>query len=173
MEEVTVVPKNLKFEIVVFQGVINEISVRKDGMHHTILRVTLLNNEQYAIDLTGAQYGYHQECLPWQTYITTRVEIIVEIQALGAAKQFLANNARDYVKNGSMAERLESIDFFFARELELCIKSWTLGHESVGSLLAAPQDEYESKKKSLLEMVTKAMEVSRANNLRDRRWCRE
>lgn len=41
---------------------------------HSLLRVTLKGGEQYAFDLAGAQFGYHETITPWSLYVQTRAE---------------------------------------------------------------------------------------------------
>ena len=40
---------------------------------HTILKLTLNNGEQHALDLTGAQYGWTETIMPWAPYAKSRV----------------------------------------------------------------------------------------------------
>ncbi|KAF2968756.1 hypothetical protein GQX73_g4837 [Xylaria multiplex] len=39
---------------------------------HTVLKVTLKSNEQYVIDLTGAQFGWKETLAPWTTWSDLR-----------------------------------------------------------------------------------------------------
>lgn len=55
-------------------------TVRPDGPNrgndcpHVILMVTLKDGEMYAVDVTGAQYGYYDSVYPWDQYLQTRVQ---------------------------------------------------------------------------------------------------
>ncbi|KAL8633169.1 hypothetical protein Q9189_001069 [Teloschistes chrysophthalmus] len=40
---------------------------------HEIFRVVLKTGEMYALDFSGAQYGYHDPVLPWDTYLQSRL----------------------------------------------------------------------------------------------------
>jgi hypothetical protein len=39
---------------------------------HTILQITLLGDESFALDITGAQYGWQEKLSPWSTFCTHR-----------------------------------------------------------------------------------------------------
>ncbi|KAL8694685.1 MAG: hypothetical protein Q9218_000696 [Villophora microphyllina] len=159
IEEITVIPKDLNIEIVLCQErVSNHRIVRKDGITHTILRVTLVNEEQYAIDFSGAQYGFHQECLPWYEYTAARVDRIVEIQAFGATQEWLA---ADTLKKGHPTDKVQLLRIDFANELRRSVKHWTDRQGSVDALLALPEQEYTEKRKSLLKVVKTLVELKR------------
>lgn len=166
------VPKDIKFEIVISQGTLSNGKpiVRKDGLHHVIFRVTLINKEQYAVDFSGAQYGHHQECLPWETYNTARVDRIIEIQAVGAAKQMLADNAKE---TGPPTSWTQALKIFFVKEVDLAVKYWTDHNGPIESLLVTPQDEYKKKSDSLLKEVRQLIELSKADQVRSGSWQRK
>lgn len=164
------VPKNLKIEILQSQGKISNIdAVRKDGMHHIIFRVTLTNGEQYAVDLAGAQYGYHKECLTWQDYSTSRIEKVIEIGALGATKKALAD---DTEKKGYPANRVQELNISFAKEMWLCVQIWTRQEGSLDAMLALPEKYHMAKRTSLLELVERFVTLSRQDSIRQGSWCR-
>ena len=142
--------------------------MKKEGWYHTILRVTLKNSEQYAVDLTGAQYGHYQECLPWQDYCTARVGEIIEVNSYGYTKQLIPKEAK---KRGYLSEKTESLSLSFAKELRLCIEHWKSHGETFDTLLASPEVEYQQKKKALLELVKKLMKLSREISIQQGSWC--
>lgn len=43
---------------------------------HLVLKITLGNGEQYAVDMTGAQYGWTEAILPWNFYSASRIRSI-------------------------------------------------------------------------------------------------
>lgn len=50
---------------------------------HVIYKVTLHSGEQYALDLTGAQYGWAEFILPWDVYEASRIHSIKEAVRFG------------------------------------------------------------------------------------------
>jgi hypothetical protein len=51
---------------------LNKLPVLK----HTILRVELKSGKEYAVDLSGAQFGWHEAILLWDEYVEKRVKEI-------------------------------------------------------------------------------------------------
>jgi hypothetical protein len=101
--------------------------VHPDGLSHNLYRVTLKNGEKWAIDVTGAQFGYPEPLCPWQDYIMTRVKKIKKEQAFGAVR-------RDFSTNGAMQVRPEKLEL--AKMLEDKITEWA-GEYGPGGLFNA------------------------------------
>ncbi|KAL8723983.1 MAG: hypothetical protein Q9181_007040 [Wetmoreana brouardii] len=168
IEEVTMIPKDLNIEIVTCLKEMNDVSVvKKDGLTHAIFRVTLANKEEYAIDLTGAQYGHQKECLPWQHYTTSRVERIVEIQPSGAIRIWLED---DTLKKGFLTSAVQPLKDKSAKELGVAVERWAHYGGDVNVLLASPEGVFEAKRRSLLETVKNTMEFCRNYDIEHGSW---
>ncbi len=50
-----------------------EIINNMDYISHEIIKVTLRSGEVFAVDITGAQYGYHEPVTPWTKYEQERI----------------------------------------------------------------------------------------------------
>jgi hypothetical protein len=55
--------------------------------NHCLLRVSLHAGEAFAIDLTGAQYGWREQLYTWHTYVQHRAKNVESIGPLGGVKQ--------------------------------------------------------------------------------------
>ena len=76
IDEVTARVKNKQLLIGRLRGYVNVVS-----SSHNVLRVTLSNNEVYALDITAAQYGWHESAvMPWPASFEQRVEVINEVR---------------------------------------------------------------------------------------------
>ena len=171
IEEVTVRPKNSKIEILLSKVKPGGMKVvEKSGWNHTILRVTLKSGERYAIDLTGAQYGYQEDCMPWDDYFATRVEAIVDIKPHGHAKDRLANEARS---KGFPLSLLQGLGAYFANDLRLSIVMWEKSGGDTKVLLTLPEKEFKAKKEDLLGLVKRLMKQSREDSIQHGSWCRD
>ena len=40
---------------------------------HKVLEATTCNGERYALDITGAQFGFYEAILPWKEYVDLHV----------------------------------------------------------------------------------------------------
>ena len=128
-----------------------------------------MDNEQFAVDITGAQYGHYQECLPLQDFVTTRVEEIIQVGDYGAAEQLLAELAE---KRGNPTKWAHSLNLSFAKELRLSIEIWNNKGETLDALLALPETQYQQKKKSFLGLVKELMKYSWKESVKQGSWCR-
>ncbi|KAF7555283.1 hypothetical protein G7Z17_g2334 [Cylindrodendrum hubeiense] len=54
---------------------------------HNLLRVKLTTGEIFAIDFTGAQFGWRDQLYTWDTYVQHRVKEFNSLEPLGGAKQ--------------------------------------------------------------------------------------
>lgn len=61
---------------------------------HVIFKVALNDGQDYAIDLTGAQYGRYQTVLPWSEYRSDMVKNVVRVDPLGATATRLRRDER-------------------------------------------------------------------------------
>jgi hypothetical protein len=74
--EIVVMPKSSRRQLITIG--LNGTPDFQD-YRHILLRVELTGGEEYAIDLSGAQYGYYEPITPWNVYRDTRVANIVFI----------------------------------------------------------------------------------------------
>ncbi|KAL8866528.1 MAG: hypothetical protein Q9174_006250, partial [Haloplaca sp. 1 TL-2023] len=106
--------------------------------------------ERYAVDLTHAQYGHHDETLmPWKTYVETRVSVTGELLPLGRAR---AETEKMMLKLfGDEGRRLQTITGLFEKALTSAVRDiscWT-------SLWKEPNDAtYKQQVDKILQHVT-------------------
>lgn len=69
------VPISFKSPKLVLVGVDANKFIDTDVYQHELLQITLKNKGGvYALDLTGAQYGYFEPVIAWEEYAATRIE---------------------------------------------------------------------------------------------------
>ena len=169
IQEVTVMTKNFNLEIVLgLKDIHNQLRRRKDGIRHTVFCVRLDDQHQYAIDLTGAQYGHHEECLPWKDYVTARVDQIVDVQPFGNTMVRIAQATLNLPYPESLVESMKNS---FLAEIEVCIKIWEGLGESLNALLTLPEEQYVAKKMAFLGFVKNSLQSKREDNVRNGCWC--
>ena len=155
-------PRNFKIRIVGSGELVGDVATTDPVEKiQVVLRVTLISHEQYAIDLSGAQYGYHQECTEWNDFFESRVEEVKSKNALGSAKECLAIAAAKWIP----IYQARKLTTFFGKKLWHSVQLWTRKEISIDNMLALPDDEYEAKKESLLESVGRYMEHSKEESI--------
>ena len=98
--ELEVIPKNHKREVVA----VDDMCELGQGIgSHSIIKLTLkYGGESYALDLTGAQYGYYDPVTPWSEYLTTRVSGLKSNKPphkLGKSKEWHLRQVREREKD--------------------------------------------------------------------------
>ena len=148
--------------------------MRKDGTKHKVLRVTLSNGEQYAVDFTGAQYGYKEDCQYWEDYREERVEGDLEVRPLGSTEKWYVEKVKEKPQEGGYPfKEMLSIKYHFANELKRSLEIWVKKEGSIDCMLTLPDEEYEGKSKLLLEWVKSSMKIAREVSIRKGRWSRK
>lgn len=121
---------------------------------HDILKVYLKDGgEIFALDLTGAQYGYHDPITPWSIYLERRCETYVyrgEFQYFGGTRDRHTEAGKKDDYHGKMA-RMETQ----ACKAFMCVAlSW---EEETGltveELLKLPEETFKKRKHEIVELV--------------------
>lgn len=85
IREYTLVVKNPKLTVITIDV---QCGLDENTYNHEVFRVTLKDSaEEYIIDLTGAQYGYHDTVIPISEYFSTRVAGLEDVRQLGWTRQ--------------------------------------------------------------------------------------
>ncbi|KAE9974786.1 hypothetical protein BLS_002898 [Venturia inaequalis] len=96
--------------------------------HHYIIRSTLNNGQVFAIDLTGAQYGWHETIVPWKEYVE-RIETTMNTCSLDIMRDMSICN--DYVDFSGYQPRalyllhsIEEAEREVVEVIEVRLKRW-------------------------------------------------
>lgn len=122
---------------------------------HTIIRVTMKNGEKYTLDMSGAQYGWHECITPWQLYKSSRVRKVKEVVPFGHIKVFCKTRAS---KMGKKQEWCHGIKGNFATSMDEAVAWWQRSNISSTDLLRLPEDEFQKSQASLLRCVDELLQ---------------
>lgn len=150
MDEVSFFIKNAQHHLKqVYTG---EGLLKIDGTDyaHTILRITTKNEETYALDMTGAQYGWDGVLIPWKLYANMRVREIREVMPFGQTKVFCKERAEAM---GEQCKWIHQIKDGFAKNIDEAIVWWQRGHLPTTKILRLPEQDFQKEQASLLETV--------------------
>lgn len=126
---------------------------------HTIIRVTMKNGEMYALDMAGAQYGWHEPVTPWQLYNTTRVRDIRNVVPFGGTRAFCKMRAN---KMNEQRQWQHNIKQNFAESVDDAVATWQKGNVALIDLLHLPEHEFQQRRSSLLDTVDEFMQRYKA-----------
>lgn len=138
-----------------------EGALRVDGTDyaHTIIRVTMMNGETYALDMAGAQYGWHESVTPWQLYNAARVREIKIVMPFGDTKVLYKVRAND---DGKQRQRIQEIIDNFAEVVDDAVVWWQRKNIALIDLLRLPEHEFKSKRAFLLDAIEENMQRYKA-----------
>lgn len=111
---------------------------------HVVLKITLQNKSQSALDISAAQYGHKEVLLPWKEYCSKRVKFIRGVPDPAPAPSW-EESTKEWFGDG---ER-EQYRLLVVAYVEV-VKEWCRGHELGERILELSDIEFESAKDSLL-----------------------
>ncbi|PVH78501.1 hypothetical protein DL98DRAFT_590244 [Cadophora sp. DSE1049] len=149
--EVRGVVKNKKLDIIAVDVLDN---VQDTDFEHEFLEIKLLNGgEEYALDLSSAQYGYFEPIVPWRKYLQTRVSKLATSQHFnyfGGAKDRLVAEKGDTDVKGIIA----SLNTESAQELMSSTKEWEEEYKMpIMKMMKLPFPEFKMKEKQLVDFI--------------------
>jgi hypothetical protein len=131
------------------------------GITHEVLKLKLRSGEAFAIDLAGAQYGYHEPVMSWQDYEQERILQIFRSGRGPKPREML--QIHDYrprtlisfvekmtqpKSKGRMVlgDHLEAMNYFMLE--------WQLdGKLSIKNVLALPERDFVRKQANLIDFI--------------------
>ena len=148
MYEVTLFVKNTNLSIVRFPI---WASIPQSTNVHVVFRVTLKNEESYALDVTAPQYGWHDtNPMPWDTFVERRIGGIQEIQNFGSIAEFLRVGAQ--VAAPVLRNHREHM-----QGMRCCVRTFLVGwlsrNMSWNDLSMCSEDDFEIQQRLLLDHV--------------------
>ena len=116
---------------------------------HEVLRVTLKNGSVYVLDLTGAQYGYHEPVMTLEAYKESRAEDVMwyKAQPFGYHRNFIKGQCK---VDGSWTSAIRCLTEIFYRCLNDYIKAWQISNMSLPEMLKLRGDTFRANKESFI-----------------------
>jgi hypothetical protein len=121
--------------------------------NHALCRVTLKNGEAWAIDTTGAQYGYPETLCPWPEYKQQRTETV------GRAREFGSIHAHHHsITSKKIPGVIEMLDL--SRMLTELIPLWTRLHGgTLNAILRGSDAVFKGASDKFLDLFDKHLKV--------------
>ena len=126
---------------------------------HTLVRVTLKNGESYAVDMAGAQYGWHEPVTPWQLYENSRVRKMYQVVSFGGTRVYCKERADSM---GGEQKRAHAIKDNFGEKVDEALAWWQRANISSSDLLCLPEHAFPKRKASLLACIDEFLQRYKA-----------
>ena len=128
---------------------INVLGAEMDAeCNHLNILVKLRSGESYALDFTGAQYGYYEPVVPWDLYEDTRVECLKTFQEFGYEEGILLSD--QHCAEKSDYEDVKRLDRVFAMLLNEALDIWQKQNLSFPALLKLPDDTFQHRQSEFI-----------------------
>lgn len=117
---------------------------------HTVIRLAMKSGEIYALDMTGAQYGWDDCIIPWKVYSDSKVRAICDVMPFGQTRVFCQTRANNMGEQRKLVHHVQQI---FAKTVDEAIMWWQKREISTHILLRLPEQEFQEKQRSLVAAV--------------------
>lgn len=126
-----------------------------------MINATLKDGHQYAVDVTGAQFGWFDPVLAWEEYLEKRAESVERIMAFGNALVLM--NTRCW-REGWMG-KLMRLNRVATQAMDTAIEEWTETNGlSLAAMLRLPEAQYLKKRTEMLDTIEEALRSFKAGN---------
>ncbi|KAK4692496.1 hypothetical protein P7C71_g4724, partial [Lecanoromycetidae sp. Uapishka_2] len=134
------------------------VMIARDGYHndnteslHCIIKADLKNGESYAIDVTGAQYGWYDAILPWDLYMESRVDRIESVHYL----RKIEDCEQEVIEKAEHFEKTQ--EELFAEVFVTTARMWEKENGAFEAMLKGKEKTFESKQAGLLNAIEAAV----------------
>ena len=114
--------------------------------------------EIYALDMTGAQYGWTEPILPWDVFANTRLRTIDHVDSFGWHRPYYKNRCHSSVVG---YKGYHDVMEDFGRALDDYIGKWQKKNVSLQALLNLPQDQFQAKREALMAYMESSLGMYR------------
>ena len=158
VEEVSHVVKNEKYRLVPAKAENWLFNSDPSECMHTVLHV-YTGTEEYALDMTGAQFGWTECIVPWKFYHDSRLKEMDGTAGFGMIKKVAKAKNND---NGEPMGWYHRVNERFARSVDDAVRLWQKENTELRYLLRLPEREFGEKRGSLLDVVEQSLRLCKA-----------
>ena len=122
---------------------------------HVVFKITINEDEDYALDITGSQFGFSDPLTPWASYQQDRIETLGRIQPLRRlrdSKRLPSKKPNQKNKGGATTK---SLDDQSAETFGLALKSLEEKNATFAAMLKLREDAFRKTQAALLDFVDK------------------
>lgn len=135
---------------------------------HVILVATLKSGEEFVIDITGAQYGFHDPLYPWHQYHEARIHTIRNVLEFGAssARYCGAEWGAEPGYRGLMRRAMQEVAVVFDR----AVGEWEGKGVTVGEMLRMGEGAFERTRGEMVGYVRGVVQEFVGCHEGEKRW---
>jgi hypothetical protein len=130
------------------------------GVRHEVLKLELRSGEVFAVDLSGAQFGYHEPVTRWDSYEDNRTSEILRLDIAPPPSKVLQADDFSIERHIFLYQKMQQpkerrvVIFNTLEAINLNLVEWQAGEKvSLKSLWTMREEEYQKKSQNLVDYI--------------------
>ena len=137
---------------------------------HVVLKLTLKNGEKYALDMTGAQYGWTDTITSWNSYEASRIRSITDEWKFGQTLIDLEQQVQSRDASKMLAHIINSSFMdIMNNAIENYSTQWLQGM-TIRIMLGLPEEDFRASRSQFIQELRGGLERFRALSERLDLW---
>lgn len=133
---------------------------------HVVFKITINEDENYALDVTGAQFGFYDPVIPWISYQQTRIETLGEIRPLKYLRDSHRLPSQDFSKKKGWDATRKALNRQFSKIFGSASKSWQVKNGAFPAMLKLRKETFRKRQGELLDSIDERI-VARKKQLEE------
>ena len=126
---------------------------------HVVFKITINETEDYALDVTGAQFGFYDPLTPWASYQQKCIRRLGKSRPLKGLRDHHGLPGKDFRKEDGWDATGNSLNGQFARICGLAARSWQEENIAFSAMLKLSQEIFCKRQKELLEFMDERIDA--------------
>lgn len=131
---------------------------------YVVFKITINEDEIYALDITGAQFGFYDPLTPWASYLENRIETPGRIRRLESLRDGYLARSRKFGQKKDWDNTRKNQNGELAKSFSLAWEAWQVGNGALSAVLKLPEEVFRKKQGELLDLIDERM-VAKKNQL--------
>ena len=120
---------------------------------HVMFKITINEDEDYALDVTGAQFGFYDPLTPWASYQQNRVETLGKIRPLRRLRDSHRLPSKDFSQKHGWDATRKALNRQFARIFGSASESWQAQNGALSAMLQLGEETFRKRQGQLLDFI--------------------
>lgn len=120
---------------------------------HVIFKITINEDEDYALDVTGAQFGFYDPVTAWGSYQQTRIETLGKIRPLKHLQDSHRLPSAGFSKQNGWDATRKALNRQFAKTFGSASKAWQAKNGSLSAMLKLREQTFRRRQGELLDFI--------------------
>ena len=120
---------------------------------HVIFKITINEDEDYALDVTGSQFGFCDALTPWASYQRNRIESLGRILPLSRLRDRQSLPSKNFSRKNMDGATTKALDDQLAKSFDSALKSWEERNGAFTAMLKLREDAFRKTQGELLDFI--------------------